>query len=205
MAPLQAKHIEACLGCHQNLADAEVAREHSKHGAEVSCLDCHMPRIVQGVSSLLRTHRIGSPTEVSMLEESVNACNLCHLDRSVTWTAQELNKGYNKSLDLALLDEEPAALQWLGSEVRIHRLTVAGALGISPLGRQYLPQLLEKLNDPVAYDRLRYLWAVEEALGRRLSEAEFSVMGTPEWRRNQAIRLSKELKREAFKKSSGQL
>lgn len=53
-----------------------------------------MPRIVQGVSSLLRTHRIASPTELSMLEEGVNACNLCHLDRSVAWTAQQLNRSY---------------------------------------------------------------------------------------------------------------
>jgi hypothetical protein len=164
-----------------------------------------MPRIVQGVSSLLRTHRIGSPTDPAMLEEGVNACNLCHLDRSVRWTAQELNEGYGKSLDLDLLDDTPAALYWLESEVRIHRLTVAGALGISPLGREYLPKLVEMLNDPVAYDRLRYLWAVEEVLGRRLEEAEFSVMGTPEWRRNQAIRLSKQLKTKSFKKTSSDL
>lgn len=77
------------------------------------------------------------------------------------------------------LADQPAALQWLGSDERIQRLTAAGALGMSPIAREYLPELLAMLDDPVAYDRLRYLWAVEEVLGRRLSEAEFAVMGTP--------------------------
>mgnify|MGYP001555564734 CR=1 FL=1 len=189
MAPLQAKHVKVCLECHQNLADPGLARAHSKHEAEVSCLDCHMPRIVQGVSSLLRSHRIDSPSNPAMLERSVNACNLCHLDRSVAWTMRALNESHGQAFIVPRGPEQPAALQWLSSEQRIERLTAAGALGISPLGPRYLPTLLSMLNDPVAYDRLRYLWAIEEILGRPLSEAEYSLTGTPEWRRNQTLGL----------------
>ncbi len=192
MAPVQQKHIDACLSCHPNLADAGVAREHSGHSEEVSCLDCHMPRIVQGLSAMLRTHRIASPTETSMLGKSVNACNLCHLDRSVAWTVRELAR-YKYNLKVEGLSETPAALLWLASEERIVRLTAAGSMGIRAEGHKFLPTLLAMLNDPVAYDRQRYLWAVEEVLGRPLSEAEFSLTGTPQWRRNQVLRLQKTL------------
>jgi predicted CXXCH cytochrome family protein len=193
MAPLEEKHIDACMGCHGDFVEEAAALEHSGHTAEVSCLDCHMPKIVQGISSLLRTHRISSPGETSMLTKGVNACNLCHLDRSVEWTVIELRSRYGLSLSLAEISDTPAALLWLGSEERIHRLTAAGALGMRPEGRAFLPKLVDMLNDPVAYDRQRYLWAIEEALGRTLGEDEFSITGTPEWRRNQVSRLRKSL------------
>ena len=55
-----------------------------------------MPRIVQGISAFVRTHRISSPADPAMLgDRGVNACNLCHLDRSVAWTIVELADGWN--------------------------------------------------------------------------------------------------------------
>ncbi|MBK7072957.1 MAG: hypothetical protein IPH44_11705 [Myxococcales bacterium] len=35
--------------------------------AAASCLDCHMPRLVQGVGTYVRSHRISSPTDARML------------------------------------------------------------------------------------------------------------------------------------------
>ncbi len=201
MAAVQAKHIDACLGCHGEFEEETAAFEHSGHAAEVSCLDCHMPKIVQGISSLLRTHRISSPSEVSMLRSSVNACNLCHLDRSVMWTVLQLRQRYRKPLLVDEISKKPAALLWLSSRERIHRLTAAGAIGIRPEGRAFLSTLVGMLNDPVAYDRQRYLWAIEEVLGRTLSEAEFSVTGSPQRRRSQLLGLGKSLKVVAKKKS----
>jgi hypothetical protein len=161
-----------------------------------------MPRMVQGISSLLRSHRISSPTEVSMLSGSVNACNLCHLDKSVVWTVVELKQRYREGLEVPGISNQPAAERWLASTERIDRLTAAGAIGIRPEGRRFLPAVLAMLNDPVAYDRQRYLWALEEGLGRRLSEEEFSLLGTPEWRRNQLLKLRKTLKLQEIKKGA---
>ncbi len=192
MAVDQPKHLAACLRCHQNLADEELARMHSKHKPDVSCLDCHMPRMVQGVDELLRTHRISSPDDAEMLETSLNACNLCHLDRSVAWTQERLREDFGVQLAIDAGEEEPAVLRWLGSDVRILRLTAAAALGYSDFGTPYLPELLAMLDDPIAYDRLRYLWAIEDILGRELKKGEYDLTSDPETRQAQVDVLTRE-------------
>jgi len=45
-----------------------------------------MPRYTQGIEDLVRTHRISRPVEESMVaRDSANACNLCHLDKPLSW------------------------------------------------------------------------------------------------------------------------
>ena len=191
LAADQDKHIAACLGCHQNLADPQLARGHSRHQPATTCLDCHMPRMVQGVDELIRSHRISSPIDEEMLATSLNACNLCHLDKSVAWTAQMLREEFAVPMPtLPELDEvRPAAQAWLASDERIHRLTAASALGYSKYGSQFLGDLLAVLDAPVAYDRLRFLWAIEDILGRELSRDEYDVTAAPSVRRAQAAAL----------------
>ncbi len=188
------KHLAACTGCHEKYADAGEAAFHSLHGPEVSCLDCHMPRITQGLASLIRSHRISTPGDLLMLQGGVNACNLCHLDKSVAWTVNELAVSRGLRLPGMLSEGKPwpeqaSALWWLESEERILRLTAAGALGISGKGREYLGTLLRLLDDPNAYDRLRYMWAIEGILGRELSPQEYDVSAPPEVRKRQAAAL----------------
>ncbi len=65
----------------------------------------------------------------------------------------------------------------------------AGAYARSPLGAEVLPQLFERLEEPNAYMRLRYLLSVESILGRSLSEAEYSLIGPPEVRAKQVKQL----------------
>ncbi|MEQ9317612.1 MAG: hypothetical protein RIF41_00585, partial [Polyangiaceae bacterium] len=75
--PDDPKHRQACVGCHDAFADEAAATAHSRHES-TTCLDCHMPRIVHGLSGMIRTHRIGSPSHPAMLaDEQPNACNLC--------------------------------------------------------------------------------------------------------------------------------
>ena len=179
LAADQPKHLAACTGCHQNLADSAIAAQHSKHESTVTCLDCHMPRMVQGVDELLRSHRISSPADEEMLVTSLNACNLCHLDRSIAWTKEHLVADHGLAIDVAVDDKQPAARLWLSSDTRILRLTAASALGYSPLGPRFVADLVERLDDPVAYDRLRYLWALEDILGRELGPSEYDVTAEP--------------------------
>ncbi len=198
MAQVQQNHIEACIDCHPQYSEPEAAGFHSLHSPEITCLDCHMPRIVQGLASPLRTHRISSPEDLDMLRGGINACNLCHLDKSVAWTVAELNASHGTRLPERESTEkpwptQPAALQWLQSDKRIERLTAAGALGNSPYGLQFAPMLLRLLNAESAYSRLRYLWAVEGIVGRELGREEFDVMGAPPLRAQQVQELEAHL------------
>ncbi|MBL4844501.1 MAG: hypothetical protein JKY65_03150, partial [Planctomycetes bacterium] len=94
-----AQHLAACLKCHPTLATPAARSEHTLHGESVTCLDCHMPRIVQGLEAVLRTHQISTPGDVRMLAAGApNACNLCHLDRSLEWTLATLKAGWGRSL-----------------------------------------------------------------------------------------------------------
>jgi hypothetical protein len=171
-APDDPRHLAACAGCHPDVAAG--ARAHSGHDpADASCLDCHMPRVVQGLSDVVRTHRIGSPAPAADLEAGApNACNLCHLDRSIGWTASELARRWGKSAPVSAVAygglDRPVGEAWLDSGDPQVRITAAAAWARSPrLGRAALPLLLDVLDDPVAYDRMRVLFALEEIAGRR--------------------------------------
>jgi len=187
-APDAPRHLRACTGCHRALASPAAARAHGRHrDGAASCLDCHMPRIVQGVSDLVRTHRISSPTDPAMLAAAApNACNLCHLDRSIAWTLDALATGWGRRLEpdaswrRAYGDlDAPVGLVWLGSGRRGARLAAAAAYARSPLGRGALPALAAILDAPVAYDRMWILFAIEDVLGRKLTADEYDPTAPP--------------------------
>ncbi|HTJ45062.1 MAG TPA: hypothetical protein VL463_23300 [Kofleriaceae bacterium] len=177
--------LAACTHCHPAYADAARAETHSHHPAgAASCLDCHMPRIVAGVSSFVRTHRVSSPSDRSMLGAGApNACNLCHLDRSITWTLDELASKWGvripagPALRAVYGDlDRPLGPLWLSSASGQVRITAAAAYARSPLGRAALPLLAILLEDPVAYDRMWSLFAIEDVLGRRLMRDEYDPL-----------------------------
>jgi predicted CXXCH cytochrome family protein len=133
------RSIDACVHCHDSLADAAAARAHAGDGhGSVTCLDCHMPKLVMGIDRYVRTHRISSPTNVAILRDAQpNACNLCHLDRSLAWTADALH------LDASTWPnaDEPAGDRWLASPQGALRVMAAMRMN------KALP------NDPLAYVR----------------------------------------------------
>ena len=60
------------------------------------CVNCHMPNTVYGLLKATRSHRITSPDVRTDLEHGrPNACNLCHLDKPLAWTAQRLAEDWN--------------------------------------------------------------------------------------------------------------
>jgi hypothetical protein len=154
---------DACAGCH-----ADLAPDHARHPAGVaSCLDCHMPRMVQGIGAVVRRHRISSPTDEAMLAAAApNACNLCHLDRSIRWTLDAIDAGWGRRIapgDWAWPDlDAPAGEVWLDGDHRATRIAAAAAYARSPLGPAALPRLRARLDDPIAYDRMWIRFAVEE-------------------------------------------
>ena len=158
--------LAACVRCHSQFASAESASAHAGAGhATTNCLDCHMPKLVMGIDRYVRTHRISSPTNPQLLADgSPNACNLCHLDRSIDWTIDELDRGWETKLARELAPKASAMAKtyrddavgevWLASKSPALRLVATQAYARNPkLAAFVLPQLRAGLQDPLAYVR----------------------------------------------------
>jgi hypothetical protein len=150
-----------------------------------------MPKVVLGIDRHVRTHRIGSPTDRRMLAAAApNACNLCHLDRTIEWTLAELREQYGVRLDGRSWDyRESAGETYLASKEPAVRLVAAAAFARSPLGKAMLPELLGLLDDRLAYVRVWAVFALEDVLGRSLPITEYDPRAPPEQRRSQLAAL----------------
>lgn len=153
----------SCLSCHTNLRQLEARAAHTHHPAGSSgdrCMNCHMPRINEGLQDVVRTHTIFSPTEPRMIEANhPNACNLCHVDRSIDWTLGYLKDwyqadGYSAAKIIANYPQrdEPVAIGWLNSSHHGTRLVAADAL-IRADAKWAIGGLLNVLDDPYLVNR----------------------------------------------------
>ena len=187
------RHLAACVNCHPQYRGEQQAVAHSRHssGSGVTCLDCHMPRYTLGLNSLVRTHRIGPPVEQPMVSQaSANACNLCHLDRTLSWTLAELERGWGRRLarpegEAAAALDKPAGDYWLRGKDTALRLVATESFAHSPLGRNRFPDLVRGLNDPEPINRVYALMAVERLRGGRLAPSEYDLTAPPAVRRRQ--------------------
>jgi len=178
------RYVESCARCHP-----KVGSEHGGHEGRASCLDCHMPRVTQGLDEVVRTHRISSPTDERMFASGAwNACNLCHLDKPIEWTAAGIERLFGKKIDAApwsaLYGGRPVGKVWLESRDQAIRLVATQAYARSPLGAAALPDLVRALEDPEAVDRTFAWFAVERVLGRSLGSA-YEVTASPAMRKKQ--------------------
>jgi len=78
-----------CVRCHE----AQAGRAHSGHVPDAPggrCLDCHMPRLREGLTAHQRDHRIGIPLPAS--PHVPDACTHCHQAKDATkdkaWAAR---------------------------------------------------------------------------------------------------------------------
>ena len=154
----------ACLQCHGDMAGK--IEQHTRHAAGSSgslCYNCHMPHTTYGLLKGIRSHQITSPSVRSCLDTGrPNACNLCHLDRTLAWTAEKLNAWYRHPLapvegDFARV---PASVAWLLRGDAGQRAILAWHMGWEPArqisGTNWLvPYLAETLDDP--YSVVRYV------------------------------------------------
>jgi hypothetical protein len=87
---------EACLQCHESFR--ETVTEHTHHPIDSDgsrCYNCHMPNTVYGLLKASRDHQVRSPSAHETLDAGrPNACNLCHLDRTLAWSARHLEAWY---------------------------------------------------------------------------------------------------------------
>ncbi len=153
---------DACLQCHPSFRDDVTSHTHHAAGSPGSlCYNCHMPYTNYGLLKTARSHTIGSPTVRESTEvHRPNACNLCHLDRTLGWTAEALEKWYGVRGPPVMGDEAQvaASLLWLLTGDAGLRAIVAQTMAWAPAqqasGTDWIaPYLIQLLDDP--YDAVR--------------------------------------------------
>jgi predicted CXXCH cytochrome family protein len=163
---------QACLQCHTDMVENISA--HTHHAADSSgsnCYNCHMPHTSYALLRAIRSHRIDSPTTASITGSNrPNACNLCHLDQTMQWSADHLSEWYAQPA--VKLDQNQAttaaSLLWLLQGDAVQRTVVGWHMGwktaLEASGDDWqAPFLAELLDDDyavtrfVAFDSLRKL------------------------------------------------
>lgn len=115
LAP-QAIGNQACNHCHQEDQYGSSHTHHNSDSAGSSCYNCHMPHTAYGLLKSIRNHQISSPDIAKDRDnQRPNACNLCHLDQTMQWSANHLQQWYDiEPPELTSEEKEIAAsLIWL--------------------------------------------------------------------------------------------
>jgi len=157
---------QACLQCHPDLDNQTRLIDHSHHpvdSAGSNCYNCHMSYTTYGLLKSIRSHQIDVPSVAASLETGrPNACNQCHLDKTLAWTAEHLAGWYGISSP-ALDDDErtiAASVLWSLRGDAGQRALMAWSFGWASAheasGTEWMvPYLSQLMNDP--YDAVRYI------------------------------------------------
>jgi predicted CXXCH cytochrome family protein len=146
-----------CRGCHAGYGTAHSHHREGSSGNE--CMNCHMPRTTYALFKAIRSHRISKPTVDRRPGAALDACTLCHQDRSLDWASEQLaawstgaaaspaepraTTGWS-ALATAVLSGDAAA-----RVIAAFELGEAAARQVSGLGWQ-AQLLVEALDDPYA-------------------------------------------------------
>ncbi|MEM7409322.1 MAG: multiheme c-type cytochrome [Myxococcota bacterium] len=170
----------ACLQCHEQYeAEAELVR-HTHHPASSAgsrCTNCHMPHTTLGLMKAMRSHTVDSPdVATTMATGRPNACNLCHLDKTLAWTADHLSAWYE--IPPPALSEEQrsvaSSVRWILQGDAGQRAIAAWHYGWEPAqeasGTEWMGiYLAELLTD--RYDVVRFIG--QQSLKRLPGYADF--------------------------------
>lgn len=170
-----ATNNDVCYQCHADYRQRLAEHTHHATGSEGSlCYNCHMPHTTYGLFKGIRAHQVTSPSVRTELKTGrPNACNLCHLDQTLAWTAERLSTWYDQpavQLDAELeakfdakFDGDQRNLSagalWLLRGDAVERALAADAAG-RPTAREasgeaWLPPVLAPLlTDPYSAVRL---------------------------------------------------
>lgn len=149
----------ACVQCHTRYAgDASDHTRHAPESAGSRCANCHMPYTTYGLLKAIRSHRVTSPSVATELATGrPNACNACHLDRTLAWTQAQLERDYGVAA--VALDETAreiaAAPRWVATGDGGVRALAGWYMGWEPArqvsGSEWMaPYLAELMADSYA-------------------------------------------------------
>lgn len=166
----------ACTQCHSASDYGEKHTHHPQSSSGSRCYNCHMPHTSYGLLKAVRSHTITSPDlSRDMTARRPNACNLCHLDKTLQWTADALQDWYQQSApELEQEDKEVAAsVLWLLKGDAGLRALASWSMGWADAqrasGNEWIAPLIARtLNDPyhavrlIAYRSIRTLPGYED-------------------------------------------
>ena len=155
---------QACLQCHDDFK-LDITG-HTHHAADSSgslCYNCHMHHTTYGLLKAIRSHEIESPSVSTTVQTGrIHACNACHLDKSLGWTAEYTQQWYGEATPMLSPEQRDisAALLHLLQGDAGQRAIAAWHMGWEPAriaSREgwLAPFLAEILSDP--YSVVRYI------------------------------------------------
>jgi len=143
-----------CVDCHAGF-DTTAHTHHPDESAGARCMNCHMPRTTLGLLTVMRSHRVDSPSAASAARTGrPDACSLCHLDQPLSWTSQHLSDWYGQPpVTAGVSSPAPAAIDWLLRGDAAQRAVVAWHLGnpdsLDASGSDWQPVFLaHTVDDP---------------------------------------------------------
>jgi predicted CXXCH cytochrome family protein len=149
----------ACIQCHDKFRETQTLVAHTHHSVNSSgseCYNCHMPYTSYGILKAIRSHQISNPNVASdLIAGRPNACNLCHIDKTLTWSSAHLADWYGQP-KTALPDEKISHLANLALTGDAgQRVLAAWHLSWKPAlqtsDTNFVPPLLAQLlDDPYA-------------------------------------------------------
>lgn len=155
---------QACLQCHASFATN--LQDHTHHEPDSTgslCYNCHMPHTTYGLLKAIRSHLVDSPNVAKSVETGrPNACNLCHLNTTMAWSAQHLEEWYGIAQPVLDANDRSiaASVIWLLSGDAAQRALIAWSMGWKSAqqasGTEWMvPYLAQLLEDP--YAAVRYI------------------------------------------------
>ncbi|MCU1279395.1 MAG: hypothetical protein JWM53_2941 [bacterium] len=179
----------ACTQCHRAIGEKLEAHTHHRAGSTGStCYNCHMPHTTYGLLRAMRSHQISVPRVQESLEAGrPNACNLCHLDRTLAWTAAALQRWWGTPLPSLTSEQRTVAASVLDvarGEAGV-RAIAAWSMGWSAAraassGAWTAPLLIELLDDE--YAAIRYIAYRSLRSLDGFADFKYDYVGAPETR-----------------------
>jgi hypothetical protein len=178
----------ACVQCHTEFTGSRLA-QHTHHANTSSgsrCYNCHMPHTSYALFTAIRIHRIKSPEVLPVRHAAQpNACNLCHLDKSLDWASQRLQEWYgHKPAELDDEERELAAgVLWMMRGDAAQRAIAAWHTGWEPAreatgNSSWAAPLLARLLED-SYSAVRFIsWQKLKALPE-FRELKYNFVGPP--------------------------
>jgi len=189
---------KACKDCHpKETLNLEAHTHHGPDSEGSRCYNCHMPHTTVGLLGLIRAHRVDSPkASVTAWSGRPNACNLCHIDKTVAEIGETLTEWYGHEPIPEMSDDFDAALT-IAHLLRgdaVQRATAAWHMGWGPAmavggdhwQARYLAVLLE---DPYAAVRAIAYEMIKKMPG--FADFEYDYTGTDAHRAKSVDRAKK--------------
>ncbi|MHC5112000.1 MAG: multiheme c-type cytochrome [Planctomycetota bacterium] len=193
---------DACLPCHAKYAkDIKSHTHHEPASSGSLCYNCHMPHATYALHKAIRNHHIDSPSvQASLTTGRPNACNQCHLDKTLAWSADHLFDWYGIARPELSDDQRriAASVLWSLTGDAGQRALMAWSMGwedaIEASGSWWMePFLMQALLD--SYEAVRFI--AYRSLRKRYEfrELQFDFVAPLAERRKAIAEVSREFDR----------